>query len=267
MPWTVAHAAAVLPFRRWCPARLSFVALVIGSMSPDFAYYFGLAEVADFAHSLPGLFVAALPGGLLAVAAAWMLRELLAVLLPQPHRYAWQQACASLARDLDWRRGIALAASLLLGAATHSTWDSFTHATGPPVAHSELLRDELFSIGRWRVETYNFLQHASTLFGTLVLAVAYRTWLRSAAAAGAPKLDAGDRARWWVLGSIATLGAAVCGAWITAGLLRSDPDVQSLVVEAVFVASNLIAIVYLAAALAFRRLQSGRWSGDHPGCK
>lgn len=265
MPWTVSHAAAVLPFRRWCPARLSFVALVIGSMSPDFAYYFGLAEIADFAHSLPGLFAAALPGGLLVVAVAWLLRELLTVLLPQPHRFALQQAFASLARDLGWRRGIALAASVLLGAATHTVWDSFTHATGPPVARSEFLQRELFRIGSWEVETYNFLQHASTLFGIVVLAVAYRAWLRSSAAASAPPPDAADPARWWILGSIAGLGAAACAASIVAGILRGKPDVQSLVVEAVFVASNLVAIVYLAAALAWRGLRSGRGSGNGPG--
>lgn len=265
MPWTVSHAAAILPFRRWCPARLSFVALVIGSMSPDFAYYFGLAELGDFAHSLPGLLAAALPGGLLAVAAAWWLRGLLAALLPQPHRFAVQQAFASLARDLDWRRGFALAASVLLGAATHAAWDSFTHATGPPVERSEFLRRVLFRIGSWDVEAYNFLQHASTLFGIVALAIAYRAWLRSAAAAHAPPPDAGDGARWWALGSIAALGATTCGAWITAGILRGEADVQSLVVEAVFVASNLIAIAYLAAALAWRRLRSGRGSGDGPG--
>jgi hypothetical protein len=265
MPWTVSHAAAVLPLRRWCPAQLSFVALVIGSMSPDFAYYFGLAEIADFAHSLPGLFAAALPGGLLVVAAAWLLRGLLAELLPQPHRFAWQQAFASLGRDLDWRRGIVLAASILLGAATHAAWDSFTHATGPPVARSEVLQRVLFRVGSRDVETYNFLQHASTVFGIVVLAVAYRSWLRSAAAAGAPPADAGDRARWWVLGSIAAMGAAACAAWIAAGILHGRPDLQSLVVEAVFVASNLIAITYLAAALAWRGVRSARGSGDGPG--
>jgi hypothetical protein len=36
MPWTFAHAAAVLPLRRCCPRRLHFPALVIGSLTPDF---------------------------------------------------------------------------------------------------------------------------------------------------------------------------------------------------------------------------------------
>jgi hypothetical protein len=103
------------------------------------------------------------------------------------------------------------------------------------------------------------------LFGIVVLAVAYRAWLRSAAAASAPPADAEDTARWWILGSIAGLGAAACTAWIVAGMLRGEPDVQSLVVGAVFAASNLIVIVYLAAALAWRGLRSGRGRGNGPG--
>ncbi|MGQ0429361.1 MAG: DUF4184 family protein [Gammaproteobacteria bacterium] len=266
MPWTVSHVAAILPFRRWCPARLSFVALVIGSMSPDFAYYLGQSEIADFAHSLPGLFVVALPGALLVIAAAWLLRDLLGVPLPQPHRIALQQAFASLSRDLNWRRGIALAASILLGAATHAAWDSFTHATGLPVERSELLQRELLRIGSWNVETYSYLQHASTLFGIVVLAVVYRSRLKfGSAAAVASSPDAGDVARWRVLGAIATMGAGTCIAWITAGIMQGGEDVPSLVVQGVFVGSDLIAILYLAAALAWRRLRSG--GGDGHGLR
>jgi len=36
MPWTIAHAAAVLPLRRMAGGRLSFAALCIGSVAPDF---------------------------------------------------------------------------------------------------------------------------------------------------------------------------------------------------------------------------------------
>ena len=177
MPWTVSHAAAVLPFCRWCPARLSFIALVAGSMSPDLGYYLGLFRVAEFAHTVPGIVAVGLPAGLLMVATLRWLREPLVVLLPQPHRYVLRQGLASLAENVTWSRGMVLAVSLVLGAATHVAWDSFTHATGLPVERSEFLQRELFRIGSRDVETYNFLQHASTLFGIVVLAMAYRSWL------------------------------------------------------------------------------------------
>lgn len=265
MPWTVSHAAAVFPFRRWCPARLSFVALVAGSMSPDLGYYLGLFRIAEFAHTTPGIIAVGIPAGLLMVAALHWLREPLMVLLPQPHRHMLQRGLASLAEDLGWRRGMVLAVSLGLGAATHVSWDSFTHATGLPVESSMMLQRVFLRVGSWDMETYNFLQHASTLFGIVVLAVAYRSWLKSGIAAGAPPPDAQDVARWWILGSIAALGAVTCAAWVATGILRAEPDVQSLVDEAVFVGSNLIAIVYLAAALIWRRACSGRGNGDGPG--
>jgi hypothetical protein len=265
VPWTVSHAAAVLPFCRWCPARLSFIALVAGSMSPDFGYYLGLYRIAEFAHTVPGIVVVDLPAGLFMVATLRWLREPLVVLLPQPHRYVLRQGLVSLAENVTWSRVMVLAVSLVLGAATHVAWDSFTHATGLPVERSEFLQRELFRIGSQDVETYNFLQHASTLFGIVVLTIAYRSWLKSGVTASAPPPDAQDTLRWWLLGSIVALGAATCAAWVAAAILRGDSDMQSLVVAAVFVASNLIAVVYLAAAFIWRCVQSGRGSGDDPG--
>jgi Domain of unknown function (DUF4184) len=55
MPWTLAHPAAVLPLRPLCPHRLSFGALVVGSVSPDIGYYvscFDLARAARRARTL-----------------------------------------------------------------------------------------------------------------------------------------------------------------------------------------------------------------------
>ena len=63
MPFPLAHPAAVLPLRRFCPGRLSFLALVIGSVVPDVAYCFGPLDVDVFAHTLPGSLVFCLPMG------------------------------------------------------------------------------------------------------------------------------------------------------------------------------------------------------------
>lgn len=265
MPWTVSHAAAILPFRRWCPARLSFVALVAGSMSPDLGYYLGLFRIADFAHTAPGLAAVSLPAGLLMVVALHWLREPLAVLLPQPHRHMLERELALLADDLNRRRGLALAISVGLGAATHVAWDSFTHATGLPVASSVMLQRVLLRVGSWDIETYNFLQHSSTLFGIVVLVVAYRSCLKSGSAIATVPPDAQDAMRRWILGSIVALGAATCAAWIATGISRGESAIEALVVESVFVASNLSAIVYLAVALVWRYLCSGRGSGDGTG--
>jgi hypothetical protein len=53
MPFTFAHPAAVLPLRRFCPDRLVWSALVIGTVSPDLEYFVRLAPSARWTCSLP----------------------------------------------------------------------------------------------------------------------------------------------------------------------------------------------------------------------
>src|SRR5581483_12465816 len=50
VPFTLAHPAAVLPLRR---RGLVFSALVVGSMAPDFEYFFGLKR--PISHTMPGI--------------------------------------------------------------------------------------------------------------------------------------------------------------------------------------------------------------------
>nr|WP_256105801.1 DUF4184 family protein [Streptomyces sp. ODS05-4] len=138
MPFTLSHAAAVLPgLRRTGRARGPLVAsaLVMGSFAPDMTYFAAsLAPDAMFfgtvTHSLAGvvtvdvLITAAL-------VAAWLLvREPLLALLPDRVR----PPVRALVRGLPWRerRPAALACwfwvSAAVGSATHVGWDLFTHA-------------------------------------------------------------------------------------------------------------------------------------------
>ncbi|MEV0989434.1 DUF4184 family protein [Streptomyces sp. NPDC049949] len=137
MPFTLSHAAAVLPaVRRTGRARAPLVAsaLVLGSFAPDTFYFAdavvsGLWPYGEFAHSLPGVFTvdAVLT---VALAACWLLlREPLTALLPRRRRGRMH----AFVRGEDWRgRGPAALAlrfylSAVLGSLTHVVWDSFTH--------------------------------------------------------------------------------------------------------------------------------------------
>lgn len=253
MPWTFAHAAAVVPFRRWCPRHLSFFGLAIGSMTPDLGYYLSQYEIATFAHTLPGLAVC-LPAGLLLILVIWYLRELLVVLLPQPHRHALQVAFAATAGDISWRRAVVLSVSVVLGAVTHIVWDSFTHGTGLPVAHSGLLRLEVLRISASSVPAYALFQHVSTVLGILVLAWVYRSWLRDCRSAGDSPSGGGDALRWWILVAIAAIGAAVFAAFVAFGIRGGEKHVSELVVQGVLFSTNIVVMTYLATALVFRRL-------------
>lgn len=173
MPWTFAHPAAVLPLRPLSgPGRLSFSALVIGSMSPDFMYYVGRFDLAGFAHTPLGVLAVCLPAGLLILSLALWLRDPIAQMLPEPHRHALL-ATRAVFPHFTLRSLSLAAASLMLGATTHVLWDSFTHEGRFFVEHIEFLRVLLFTALNREFRVFNIIQHASTVLGVAVLLCVY----------------------------------------------------------------------------------------------
>ena len=177
MPCTFSHPLAVVPLRRFCPNWLNFAALIIGSMSPDFAYYVRQFPVARFAHTILGTFAVCLPTGLLALGIFYLLRQPLCFVLPQPHRAALAPlAAARLAVSV--RSILVASVSILLGAWSHTVWDSFTHDGAWSVRHLGFLRAPLIHIGETVLPTSYVLQQASTFGGGAVLPLMYFLWLR-----------------------------------------------------------------------------------------
>src|SRR5436190_14372695 len=64
MPFTFAHPAAAVPLLRPLRRFGSLSALIIGSMSPDFAYMFPHWVGRPHSHSLLGLLTFCLPAGI-----------------------------------------------------------------------------------------------------------------------------------------------------------------------------------------------------------
>ena len=93
MPFPLAHPAAVLPLRRYCPQRLSFPALAIGSLTPDASYCLGEKEGGAFGHSLLGSVVFCLPVGILLLALFYGLRAPVVRMLPAPYPQAFLPLC------------------------------------------------------------------------------------------------------------------------------------------------------------------------------
>ncbi|MFK0289669.1 DUF4184 family protein [Streptomyces sp. NPDC090442] len=140
MPFTLSHAAAVLPLiRRTGTARGPLIAsaLVAGSFAPDVTYYAdtvipGGMAFGTVTHSLPGvLTVDALLTAVLVAGWRWV-REPLPALLPPAGRErvgAFARGRPRRARTTRERAALAgwFYASAVLGAVTHVVWDAFTH--------------------------------------------------------------------------------------------------------------------------------------------
>ncbi|MFE2557413.1 DUF4184 family protein [Streptomyces sp. NPDC059352] len=137
MPFTLSHAAAVLPgLRRDGTARGPLVAsaLVAGSFAPDMTYFAatavpGAMVFGDVTHSPVGLVTVDVLIAAALVALWLVVREPLVALLPA----RWRGRVYGLVRGRPWRdrRTAALAGwfflSAVLGSTTHVVWDSFTH--------------------------------------------------------------------------------------------------------------------------------------------
>jgi hypothetical protein len=173
MPFPLAHPAAVLPLRRFCPQRLSFAALVIGSLSPDVGYYFGCA---DFSHSFfPGSIEFCLPVGLLLLTSFYALRRPLVALLPGRLKQVFLPPCQKPAGSL-----FSIVLSLLIGAWTHLLLDSMAHEDGWLAERTPLLQKSVPLPWTSGIKGYDALYAVCTLFGVAWLANCYWRWLERA---------------------------------------------------------------------------------------
>ncbi len=249
MPFTLAHPAAVVPFRRLVGVgRLPLDAFVLGTMVPDFEYLLRLEPFAMVSHSWRGLVVFCLPVGALTLA-CWvmLLRTPTRALLALPanahstsHNAGW------------WLRAIV---ALSLGSATHIVWDAFTHrdAWGPELL--PVLRTTALTVGSWPVPWYNVLQVASSLAGGAVVCVWCTRYLRAQGA-----WPAVLRTRWRQRTWLALLACAlVGGGWnATRHGIMSDPSRTKIVLGRVVVGSMSAFCVALAGyALLMRRQKPG----------
>ncbi|MEV5941894.1 DUF4184 family protein, partial [Streptomyces sp. NPDC051994] len=139
MPFTLSHAAAVLPgIRRNGTARGRLVAsaLVAGSFAPDVTYYAATAvpdamPFGRITHCALGVVTVDVLTAYALVAMWLLVREPLVALLP---RASWRSRVYAVVRGRSWQRPLApslvglFSLSAVIGSATHVAWDAFTHA-------------------------------------------------------------------------------------------------------------------------------------------
>ncbi|WP_031110525.1 DUF4184 family protein, partial [Streptomyces sp. NRRL S-146] len=137
MPFTLSHAAAVLPaVRTDGTGRGTLVpaVLVAGSFAPDMTYYAasalsGAMEFGDVTHSVPGVFTVDVLIAWALVGLWLLMREPLVALLPRARqgRMAVLLRCGAPRAQVRPSLVARWYASAALGALTHVVWDAFTH--------------------------------------------------------------------------------------------------------------------------------------------
>ncbi|WP_328401892.1 DUF4184 family protein [Streptomyces sp. NBC_00390] len=224
MPFTLSHAAAVLPgVRRTGTGRGPLIAsaLVMGSFAPDMTYF--------AASLLPGAMtfgtVTHGPLGVVTVDAAitaalvglWlMVREPLVALLP----YGWQGRVHTFVRGRSWRGRPPITTALwfyvaaVIGATTHVVWDAFTHFDRWGMRVAPVLGEV---VGGFPLYTYT--QYGSSALALIVLvwftASALRRLPATVPPLSVPVLGPGERRAAGVLLAVCVLAGTVhrCVRW------------------------------------------------------
>ncbi|MGV9993972.1 DUF4184 family protein [Streptomyces sp. NPDC003374] len=223
MPFTLSHAAAVLPAVRGDGSgrgRLVPAVLVAGSFSPDMTYYAASAvsggmEFGAVTHSLTGVF------GLdvlvaWALVALWLLvREPLVALLPRSRQGRWAALtrCGAARAPLRASSVLWWYVCAALGSLTHVVWDAFTHPGRWGTRVFPVLGQQLAG-----APVYWYLQYGSSALAAVVLAGFLVRALRrvpAGAPVGVPALSVRDR--WWA-------GAVIAGCAAVGAVQRTAQD-------------------------------------------
>jgi hypothetical protein len=204
MPFTVSHAAAVLPLHRWSRHTLPLTALMVGSMAPDFGYFFSYQMSRALTHSFTGVLLFCLPVGL----AVWLFyvaileKATITLLSDRWHtRFAHTDAITS---SLIARACIAI----ILGAVTHVLWDAFTHRGTFVTEAIPALRGPTPGFS-W-LPIYHLLHGVSTLLGLVILVIWARGLHRLPARSLIRPYDTSERVRMgalWFLAAASLIGA------------------------------------------------------------
>ncbi|MEB0260926.1 MULTISPECIES: DUF4184 family protein [unclassified Mucilaginibacter] len=170
MPFTISHPAVILPLN-YLPKRfISLTALVVGSLTPDFEYFIRMKVQSDYSHTLPGLFWFDLPLGiLLMLIYKFVVKDKLINNLPLFLKKRFSFFKDGLTPTPKYYFPVVIV-SLIIGAASHLLWDSFTHPTGYFVEIIPGLKQLVYLL-QHKFFLYNIIQHLSSLIGGCIIII------------------------------------------------------------------------------------------------
>ena len=168
MPFTPAHPAIVLPLIN--RKIFSATGLIVGSISPDFEYFFKAKVSGIYGHTVPGIFYFDLPVCLLiAFGFHLLIKESFIDNLP-----AFLQRRFNSCRTFDFKNYFklnyrAFTLSSLVGAGSHLLWDSFTHNGTYFVQNFSFYQGSYILFQGAKYPLWYALQHVSTFTGLIIV--------------------------------------------------------------------------------------------------
>ena len=262
MPFTISHAAAVLPFARPLARWRLLSATIIGSMVPDFGVLLPSRPPRIETHSAIALVTFCLPVGLVTF---WVFQQLLKrpvmAVLPDAAYARWRHLAepADIASLKQW---LVAACGVALGSVTHLIWDGFTHEGARGVRMMPVLDDPVFDIAGHRLVGARLLQDVSSVVGLAIVLVVVAYALRPSGAGDAVPnrvLTARERHRW--IGAYALAGLLITGLF----LLIRRPHHEAAKSLSIVVGNYAIAVLRGgAAALVAVSLALTAWLRPKP---
>ena len=163
MPFTFSHVAVVLPFIK--NNKLSATALIAGSMSPDFEYFFRMKMQSEISHTFLGIFLIDFPLGFIVMFA---FHQIIKKPLIENAPIFFQKRL-HVVKESNWilyfKNNIFIVfISFFLGAISHVLWDSMTHWNGFMVQYFSFFNATLYSL-----PVYKLGQYGSSIIGLIVI--------------------------------------------------------------------------------------------------
>ena len=231
MPFTISHAAVVLPFSRLLARWRLLSAVVIGAMVPDFGLFFPWRVHRFETHSAMALLTFCLPVGLVTY---WVFQYLVKTpileVLPEG-AYARWHPFSSPADVRSIRQWVLAACGLLAGAVTHLVWDAFTHENARGIRMIPWLEDPIVDIGSHRLAGVRLLQDGSSLLGLAVVVGLVWYGLRRGRETAVPARPLRPAERWAMGADLCRLGAGAERRLVAVGARGDDIGARDTVAD------------------------------------
>jgi hypothetical protein len=231
MPFTPAHPAIILPLIK--SRYFSATALIAGSLSPDFEYFFKMSVSSVFSHTVGGLFYFDLPvtvfiSILFHQVAKRNLINNLPLFLARKFQHTLEFDFIGYLKQHPW----IFFSSALLGAASHIFWDAFTHNGAFFVKNLAFYQTTYILFDGVRYPLFYALQHISTWTGLTIVSLyilAMKAWPINS--------HSSQKLLYW--STLITIGAVV--TWTRFLIIPLGTDIGNLIVS--IISGLLLALV------------------------